>query len=322
MDLVLDDDQVAMRDELRRSLRDRGDTDALFSAVEQPGAVDRKLWSLLADTGVFALCLPVDVGGVGLGLADAAVVFEEVGRAAVPGPVIWSFLAAGLVEGAADGTAVVGGVEDAAPVVVAHLDALDVLVAVGAQGVRRVERSRLDVRVLDRPLDPLTPVAVVDADQLVGEVLAGPQVAARWQRDGALLAAAMQVGLAEAAVRLATAYALDRRQFGRPIGTFQAVKHLLADALVRVEVARAALHAAAVEIDEDADRSTVERAVASARVLASRAGREATTASIQVHGGMGYTWELPAHLLLKRSLVLDTMFGSVERSVDVLVGVS
>lgn len=322
MDLALDDDQVAMRDELRRSLRDHSDTDALFAAIENPGAVDRNLWSLLAETGVFALCLPIDAGGVGRGLADAAVVFEEVGRAAVPGPVIWTFLAAGLVEGAADGAAVVGGVETSAPVVVAHLDALDVLVAVGPHGVRRVETSALDARALDRPLDPLTPVSVVEGDQLVGELLAGPDVAARWRRDGALLAAAMQVGLGEAAVRLATAYALDRKQFGRSIGTFQAIKHLLADALVRVEVARAALHAAAVEIDEGADRSTIERAVASARVLASRAGRTATTASIQVHGGMGYTWELPAHLFLKRSLVLDTMFGSVEQSIDVLVEVS
>jgi alkylation response protein AidB-like acyl-CoA dehydrogenase len=132
-------------------------------------------------------------------------------------------------------------------------------------------------------------------------------------RYAALLAAAQQVGLGYAAVDMATAYAKDRQQFGRPIGSFQAVKHLLADAVVGLEVARAAVDAAGVTLDEDgggeggegSDGADVDRAVTSARIVASEAAATATRASIQVHGGMGYTWELPAHHFLKRVLVLD-----------------
>jgi alkylation response protein AidB-like acyl-CoA dehydrogenase len=118
---------------------------------------------------------------------------------------------------------------------------------------------------------------------------------------------------------MATAYAKQRQQFGRAIGSFQAVKHLLAEAAVGLEVARAAVDAAAVTLDEALLHADIERAVASARVVASDAARAATRACVQVHGGMGYTWELPAHLLLKRVLVLDQTPTSAEGAVDQLV---
>jgi alkylation response protein AidB-like acyl-CoA dehydrogenase len=114
----------------------------------------------------------------------------------------------------------------------------------------------------------------------------------------------MQVGLGQAAVDLAVEYAKGRTQFGRAIGSFQALKHLLADAAVGVEVARAAVHAGAVAVDESGDAGG-GAGVHAARVVASSAARRATATCIQVHGGMGYTWELDAHLYLKRVLVLD-----------------
>jgi alkylation response protein AidB-like acyl-CoA dehydrogenase len=126
----------------------------------------------------------------------------------------------------------------------------------------------------------------------------------------------MQVGLGLAAVELGTGYAVQRRQFGRAIGSFQAVKHLLADAAVGIEVARAAVDAAAVTVDERADAA--DRAVAAARVVASGGAAAAARACIQVHGGMGYTWELDAHLLLKRVLVLDQTPATVEAALEAL----
>ncbi|MGH2686722.1 MAG: acyl-CoA dehydrogenase family protein, partial [Actinomycetota bacterium] len=142
---------------------------------------------------------------------------------------------------------------------------------------------------------------------------------ARVRRDGSLLAAAVQVGLGAAAVDLGAAYAGERTQFGKVIGGFQAVKHLLADAQVAVEVARAAVHAAAVEIDEaEGEAPAPMRPVDGARVVASHAAERATTACIQVHGGIGYTWELDAHLFLKRSMVLDVAFTPVEAATESL----
>src|SRR5690606_34310944 len=120
-----------------------------------------------------------------------------------------------------------------------------------------------------------------------------------------------------AAVDLGRGHALEREQFGRPIGGFQAVKHLLADAAVAVETARAAVDAAAVTVDETGGEEAA-RAVASARIVASRAAHRACATCVQVHGGMGYTWELDAHLYLKRAAVLDQVPDTVDAALDLL----
>lgn len=334
MDFELTDDQLALQAELRRFLADRVTPEVRRAIADQPGAVDRDLWRELGGTGIFALTLPEADGGVGLGLADATIVFEELGRAAVPGPVIGTFLAAGLaargvdgLAGAATGDAVVGLSPAGAPAFVEHLAALDALLVVGHDGVTLTERPGSS-RSVDRPLDPLTPVDVVDALP-AGQPVGGADVAARLRTAGGLLAAALQVGLAESAVALGTSYAKERTQFGRVIGSFQAVKHLLADAQVQVEVARAAVQAAGVELDDaeagatagaetDTDRARAHRAVDAARIVASRAADRATRACVQVHGGMGFTWELDAHLFLKRALVLDVGIGSPETAAESL----
>jgi alkylation response protein AidB-like acyl-CoA dehydrogenase len=131
---------------------------------------------------------------------------------------------------------------------------------------------------------------------------------------GALLAAAVQVGLGQGALDLAVVHAGERQQFGRPIGSFQALKHLLADAHAGLEVARSAVWSAAVTLDEEGPDA--DRAVAAARVVAGAASVASGKTCVQVHGGMGYTWELDAHLYLKRALVLDVGPGSVDAAVD------
>jgi alkylation response protein AidB-like acyl-CoA dehydrogenase len=316
MDLEPTDDQAALAAELARFLADRVTPEVRRAAAEKPGAVDRDLWRALGDLGTFGLTVPEDRGGVGLGMAEATLVFEELGRAAVPGPLIGSFLAAGLDRAvsprAAAGEAVVGLVPAGRPAFVEHRAGLDALLVVSPDRVRLAATpDAAACRPVARPLDPLTPVDVVDVLP-DGEPVGGPDLAARLRRDGALLAAALHAGLAGGALAMATDYAQERMQFGRPIGSFQALKHLLADARVAVEVARAAVAAAGVEIDEDGDAS---RAVDAARIVASRAADRATRASIQVHGGIGFTWELDAHLFLKRALVLDVGVGSAEEAV-------
>ena len=345
MDFEPTDDQLALQAQLRRFLEDRVTPEARRAIADLPGAVDRDLWHDLGGMGVFALTLPESRGGVGLGFADATLLFEELGRAAVPGPLVGTFLAAGLgadvgadISGrAATGDAVVGLVP-ARPVFVDHVAALDALLVVADEGVTLTGRPAGSRRV-DRPLDPLTPVDVVEALP-AGHAVGGPDDAARLRTVGGLLAAALQVGLAGAAVALATDYAKDRTQFGRAIGSFQAIKHLLADAQVGLEVARAAVQAAGVEIDEagedegedvggtddggvpvaadDAAGHRARRAVDAARIVASRAANRATRTCIQVHGGMGFTWGLDAHLFLKRALVLDVGIGSPDEALEAL----
>ena len=127
--------------------------------------------------------------------------------------------------------------------------------------------------------------------------------------------------MAESSLELANDYAKKREQFERPIGGFQAVKHILADMFVRQEVCRAAAYAAGATLDAP-DVASVERAVSSAKVTSGDAGLRNSRSCIQVHGGMGYTWEVPAHYYMKRTWVLSSVFGDEDehalRSADLI----
>jgi alkylation response protein AidB-like acyl-CoA dehydrogenase len=312
----LTEDQEALRDGIRSLCEGR------FDMARNRNGFDRSMWDELAETGVFSLLAD------GFGWADAAIAFEELGRALVPGPLVWGVLAHGLIDdaGTGSGPGVVGGVErplpDGAgrapePVMVEHLDALDALVVLDPGGVSRVELASLAAgEPLDWPLDPLTPVHRIAALP-AGELLADAATAQRWQQAGAVLTAAYAAGMAHACVERSTAYSLERHQFDRPVGSFQAIKHLLADALVRAEVARTAVHAAAVTLD-DPEVGHAARAVAGAKLLAGEAALKNAKTAIQVHGGMGFTWEVDMHLYLKRAWVLETVFGTPDETADAL----
>jgi hypothetical protein len=230
----------------------------------------------------------------GFGVADAAVVFEELGRAAVPGPLVWAYLAHGAVDG------VVGGLETGErqpPWMIEHIDVVDTLLVVDETTVRAVPASKIAGAVpVGRPLDPLTPVHRVDVLPS-GDTVGSDDLLARWRLEGPVVTAAFLVGMAQ------------------PIGSFQAVKHLLADMLVRTEVARACVHAAACTLD-DPDVGDVARAVAAAKMLAGETAITNGKTATQVHGGMGFTWEVDVHLYLKRAWVLDTVFGSVDEHAE------
>lgn len=300
MNFDLTEDQEALRDGIRAVCQGR------FTSERVRQGFDRTMWDELAATGVFSLIAD------GFTWADAAIAFEELGRAVVPGPLVWGVLAHGLVDG------VPTGLERpaAGPAMVEHLAAADVVLVLDDDAVVRVDPAALaGAELLDWPLDPLTPIHRV-TELPGGEVLAGSDVTA-WRRAGAVLTAAFQVGMAHACVEAATEYSLARRQFDRPIGSFQAIKHMLADALVRAEVARTAVHAAAVTLD-DPEVGDVERAVAGAKLLAGEAALKNAKTSLQVHGGMGFTWEVDVHLYLKRAWLLNTVFGSPGAHADAI----
>jgi alkylation response protein AidB-like acyl-CoA dehydrogenase len=317
VDFELTEFQTELAEGVRRLCQGQFPLQRVRAAELADQVVDRAGWGQLGQAGVFNLCLAEEAGGVGLGLAEAALVFEELGRALVPGPLVASHLAAGLVDGADDGSTVVGLVErprvapgatGAVPVVIEWLDDLDVLLVLSDDGVASVDPRSLAATRLRRPMDPLTPVWTLP--QLpAGTPVAGPDIAAWWRRGGSVLTAALQVGAAGWTTELAVDYAKQRRQFGRPIGGFQAVKHLCADMAVRAELARCAVHAAAVTVDQP-DVGDASAAAAGAKLLADEAAIANGRSCIQVHGGMGFTWEVPAHLAYKRARVLATQFGT------------
>jgi alkylation response protein AidB-like acyl-CoA dehydrogenase len=315
MDFELSTDQEDLQDGIRKLCEGRFPMERV-RALEGTGGVDRSLWRELGGTGVFALRQPVSEGGVGLGTADAVLVFEELGRALVPGPLLASHLAAGLVEGAAGGERIVGLLDRRDHVLlVEHLASLDDLLVLDGRGLWLVDPAAIEAAPVE-PLDPLTPVHRVRALP-DGRPMGGPEAAARITLEGTVLAAALLLGIAGATTDLATAYAKQRTQFGKPIGAFQAVKHLLADMLVRAELARAAVYAAGVTLDDPAVGDPV-RAAATAKLTAGDAATANGKTGVQVFGGMGFTWDIDVHLYLKRAWVLDTLLGSSEEQAETL----
>ncbi|MEU6043509.1 acyl-CoA dehydrogenase family protein [Streptomyces griseus] len=298
MDFQLSDDQRALRSGMRDLLGAVFDRDRLRAAVDRGGALDRTLWRELGAAGFFALRLPEEAGGVGLGLPEAVLLFEEAGRALLPGPLVATHLAAGPVKGAAEGEAVVTAVDGRLPV--AHLAAADaVLVGTDALAAEPLTGEALrDFVAAARPVrstDPLTPLhrAPADAERAPAATERTPAHAGRFRIEAALLTAAEQLGSAARTTEAAVQHAGDREQFGSPIGSFQAVKHLCADMLARTEPARAAVYAAALTGDP------VE--IAAAKLLADEAAVRNARDCLQIHGGMGFTWEADVHLHLKRA---------------------
>ncbi|MFG3259308.1 acyl-CoA dehydrogenase family protein [Streptomyces sp. NPDC048172] len=310
MDFRLTDDQEALRRGTRELMDARFGRDALRRAVDDDSGSprpDRALWRELGEAGFFSLALPEAEGGVGLGLPESVLVLEEAGRALLPGPLVASRLAAGLVPGAADGTVVVTALELAeglserlAEGPVEHLEAAGrVLVLDGDGPPRTVAPEALRAEPV-RSVDPLSPLhrvtgavtGTVTGTAEDGEVLEGVD-GARLRREGALLTAAQQLGSAGRTVEMAVGYAREREQFGQPIGAFQAVKHLCAEMLVRTETARSVVYAAALTEDEGE--------TAAAKLLADEAAVRNARDCLQVHGGMGFTWEADVHLHLKRA---------------------
>ncbi|MET7450621.1 acyl-CoA dehydrogenase family protein [Streptomyces sp. NPDC005574] len=325
MRFLLTEDQRDLRDGVRGLLARRFDTAALRAAADAP-RLDRALWRELGAAGFFALRLPEREGGVGLGLPETVLAFEEVGRVLLPGPLVATHLAAGGVPGAATGetvvTTVLGGLvewlaeadvvtgdaEDAVPL--RSLDPLTPVHRVGAAATGA--RGSAVARVSAGSASGSPPALSVPRGDGVDGAAAVPPATGSTGADpvAVLLTAAEQLGTAGRTCELAVQHARTREQFGRAIGSFQAVKHLCAGMLVRTEVARAAVYAAAVTAGP-AD-------IAAARLLADEAAVRGARDCLQVHGGMGFTWESEVHLHLKRAWVRARRCGGDAESQELL----
>lgn len=268
---------------------------AVRQAMESERGYDESLWALLCEqVGAAALVVPEELGGAGGELADAAVVLEELGKALVPTPLLGTTLAelallagdepdAEALEGLAEGSRLGAVVFDAGYVV--NGDIADVVIAADGDRLSRWTRftaNRVDAMDLTRRL------ARLDADETV-DIGADPGLA----DTAALLLAAEQIGAASRCLDLTVQYTKDRVQFGRPIGSFQALKHRMADLYVAVQSARAVV--------DEAIATPSPTSAALARVTASEAFTKVAAEAVQMHGGIAITWEHDIQLYFKRA---------------------
>ncbi len=200
-----------------------------------------------------------------------------------------------------------------------HLEDLDVLLVLDEHGIRRIDPRLVEATAVDTPLDSLTPVSHARALP-EGELIGDADQARRLRLEGAAFAAGFQLGLAEGALELANEYAKGREQFGRVIGGFQAVKHMLAEMFVKQEAARAGAYNAGATLDAP-EVADVQRAVSAAKITAGDAAIRNARTGIQVHGGMGFTWEVMAHYYLKRAWVVENSFGTRDEHSETIAAI-
>lgn len=326
---VSDPDEQSLRDALG-AVGERVDIEALLDRRRPHDAFDRDVWSALVEFGLPALAVDEALGGAGADRRQLYAAIEEAAGALAPVPLVPTVTALDVAN-AVDAKSVVGRIAagataafavplsdsgwvlagealptwDGARVtgtvpVVAGAPVAEVLLVLARRGdgavLIAVDPSAAAVEV-QQPLDLTATIGAVTFDGAQGEILAeGSDLVgalARARRHGLLAAAADSVGVAARALAMAVNWAGEREQFGRPIGSFQAVSHRCADMLVALEGARS-LVAAAAEGDDD-------RAAELAAAAAFDAAVAIAEGAVQVHGGIGFTWEHPAHLLLRRA---------------------
>ena len=293
MHFAFSDEQLALRDATRDLLTKECTPARVRDAWTNATGRVPGLWEQLDEMGVLALLVPETDGGLGLSFVDLVLVLEETGRHAVPEP---------IVETAAYGLPLIGraGVTVAASEsLVPWADTADVIFTAAG----RFERS--EAKLVARPS--------VDGARRLLEVTGSPAAVdpaaalAAYDR-GVCGIAAQQCGLADRMLELTADYVKERRQFGAPVGSFQAVKHHLANARIALEFARPLVYRAAASIATGDPDTAVHASMA--KLKADAAALQTARAALQCHGAIGYTTEYDLHLYLKRSWALARTWGS------------
>jgi alkylation response protein AidB-like acyl-CoA dehydrogenase len=320
------DEQRAMQAAVREVLH-RGCAPATMRAVWSGDAQAwTRVWESVVAAGLCTALIGEERGGLGLDDVDAALLFEEAGAVALPGPALESGAAAALLAEAAEHGEVAASwlsrvVNDGAALALyggpaefaVEVDRCAAAVRLDGDAVRVAATTDLNVRELGS-LDAGRRLFSVEWPSAAGEVvLSGDDAVAACARAvdrAATLCAAQAVGAAATMLAMSVAYAGQREQFGRPIGSFQAVKHRLAQAHVLVEVARPVVHRAAWAVAHDEPDRALR--VSMARLHSARAARSAAEAALLTHGAIGYTWDCDLHIWLKRATALAAAWGGEE----------
>jgi alkylation response protein AidB-like acyl-CoA dehydrogenase len=365
MDFDFTQEQVMLRNLTREFLSRESTPRAVRTVSEDPRGFSDTTWQQMADMGLQGLAIDPGYGGQGLGMVEQALVLDEMGRAAYPGPYFATcVLAAGaiaaggqesqmarylpdiaagrtratlaLLESALSWSSasvdlraerrgsgyVLSGVKRFVPF--AHVADLILVVARtssssddgttvfaiprDASGLSQVENVEMDRtnRTSTVTFDGVS----VDADSVIGEVGRGWSVIGPLLQRAAVAAAAEMLGASRRCMELSIEYAKVRQQFGQPIGMFQAIKHACSEMLLEVENSHAATYYAAWALDAGSPDASL--ASSAAKAYAGDASRKVCGSSIQVHGGIGFTWEYDLHLYFKRAKHFEPLYGDAD----------
>ncbi|HXP98920.1 MAG TPA: acyl-CoA dehydrogenase family protein [Solirubrobacteraceae bacterium] len=322
MDFGLSNDQREIQRTARELLAERARPERVREHAEA-GRIDERLWRELCELGWPGIAVAERYGGQGLGRVELSILCEELGRAVAPVPLLPTVLAATVVElagseeqcarllpGLASGETLgaLGAACEGIAELVVGAPSAGLVVLLEDDGARVLSSDEVEIEPCDS-IDPTRPAGHVRAEAGAGEPLAGDVAGGI---DRALVAVASEiVGVCDRALAMTVEYVKERKQFGVPVGSYQAVSHRCAQMLLDTEKARATTAFASWAADADPER--LGEAAAMAKAAASQAGVEVTASAIQAHGGIGFTWEADVHWLYKRALVDAALLGGAKR---------
>lgn len=319
MNFDFDDTQYALRD-LARDLFAKESPSSRIRELWEGKPFDRNVWKTMADAGLCGITVPEGFGGAGGNDIDMTLVYEEAGRAALPEPVLATAgVAAPLLTESENATlrdrwlpAIASG--DAIASVhglssdrAAFAAEADLIVSISEDEVHVVPSDRVRTTQVDS-IDLARPLFEVEVDAGPDTLVGRGEAVLRTLARGFFGTAALLNGVAMHLLEATVAYVKDREQFGRPVGSFQAVKHKLASMHVAIESSRPATWYAGYAIATGAEDLTIAAAVA--KIAANDAEALCNDEALQCHGGIGFTWEHDLHLWLKRGMSLRSEFGS------------
>src|SRR5215510_1668482 len=362
------DDQILLRNSVRSALEEQCKPEHVRAMFDDPRGYGEALWGEMAKLGWLGLPFTEEQGGAGLGLVELAIVLEEMGRAAYPGPFFATVVLGGLGIQLAGNAAQkdrwlsaisAGQARATAALLEEHLDwdpASTTATATpdGAgwklSGVKRfvpwahvadmilvpvrapegVSLFLVDPKSAGVTLSPMVGIdlanrssevrldkVAVGSDAVLGAPGAGQSVLDSLLRRGAVMASAEMLGAARRCLDMSVSYVKVREQFGQPVGSFQAIRHRCSEMLLEAENAHAAVYYAAWALAAGAEDAAVAASICKAYV--SDAARKVCGDSIQVHGGIGFTWEYDLHLYMKRAKALEPLFGDAEFHRELIV---
>ena len=324
MDFTFSEDQLLFAENVKDFLQAEVTPDFIRETWESDTGRSKELWQKIVELGLPAMLVPEAQGGLGMDELDFVLLAQECGRVALPEPLVEMALVAtpllatlaekdprcaSVLEKIATGEIMVA-IGHAANNLVCDAHIADYLILPKGDQIHLVSKDQVKLTVQESvdPSRKLFSVEWTSTDETC--LAAGPEgvklLAATLNR-GALGAAAQMIGLAEAMVDMTVQYTTDRLQFGKPIGTNQALKHHMANCAVKTEFAKAPLYRAAYTVREQP--ALADFAVSHAKVVSGEAALLAAKNSIQSHGAMGYTWECDLHIFMKRAWALDKFWG-------------
>ena len=328
MNFIFTEEQTQFKDAIKSFLAEECAPASIRDGWQKNKSFNLERWKNLIELGVLSSNLPEEKGGLGMDQVTLAMMVEEMGYAGLPEPVaeqiflvndVIPFLPKNITEAVEsnynDGTQYIALAHPLAPNPLFLNDAAG-LILLDSSECKFIAKDDMDFEIISSN-DPSRELFKISSmNDAISTSENFDELNSAVSSRGSLMTAALLIGLAQKMIDLSSVYVLDRAQFGKPIGSFQAVKHMLSDVAVKIEFAKPAVYRAAYSLSQNNPKSALH--CAHAKLMCTQAAELACKNSIQAHGAMGYTWEMDLHIYMRKAWSMMACWGNEDRQQELI----